>query len=47
MSNDLSGAKILGYRVVSLIAEGGMGSVWRAENRSIDKVVAIKVLKRK
>lgn len=46
MGQDLAGAEILGYRVVSAIAAGGMGSVWRAENRSIDKVVAIKVLKR-
>ena len=45
MGHDLTGAEILGYQVVSLIAEGGMGSVWRAENRAIDKVVAIKVLK--
>ena len=47
MAKDLSGIEILGYRVGFLIAEGRMGSVWRAENRAIDRVVAIKVLKRR
>ena len=43
-ASDLTGTEILGYRIAALIAEGGMGSVWRAENRAIGKVVAIKVL---
>ncbi len=32
------------YRIVSLIAKGGMGEVYKARNESIDKLVAVKVL---
>ena len=32
------------YRIVSLIAKGGMGEVYKARNESIDKIVAVKVL---
>jgi len=32
------------YRLVSLVAQGGMGSVWRAEHIDIGSVVAIKLI---
>ena len=45
MTQDLRDSEILGYRLVELIAEGGMGSVWRAEHPDLGKVRAIKLLK--
>ena len=44
MPSDLTGTEILGFRLTKLLGCGGIASVWRAENRAIDKVVAVKVL---
>jgi len=38
------GKKILNYTIVSLIGEGGMGSVYLAEHSQVNRKVAIKVL---
>ena len=43
MTVDLIGTEICSYRIANLLGEGGMASVWRAEN-AIGKVVAIKTL---
>lgn len=44
MSIDLTGKEILGFRIGELVGQGGMASVWRAEHKTLGKVVAIKVL---
>jgi len=41
---ELVGRKILGYEVLRLLGEGGMGAVYEAHNAELDKRVAIKVL---
>ncbi|MBC8127306.1 MAG: serine/threonine protein kinase, partial [Gloeobacteraceae cyanobacterium ES-bin-144] len=35
-----------GYTIESLIATGGMGAVYRANQKSLDRTVAIKILPR-
>lgn len=40
----LVGRKILGYEVLRLLGEGGMGAVYEAHNAELDQRVAIKVL---
>ena len=40
-----SGQLIGPYRLESLIAEGGMGAVWRAHHPTLDRLVAIKFVK--
>ncbi|HEY44237.1 MAG TPA: protein kinase, partial [Anaerolineae bacterium] len=42
--NDLSGQEIRGYKLVERIGEGGFGIVYRAEQPSVDREVAIKVI---
>jgi serine/threonine protein kinase len=38
------GEKIINYRIISLIGEGGMGSVYLGKHETLDRNVAIKVL---
>jgi serine/threonine protein kinase len=42
--DDLSGQEIRGYKLVERIGEGGFGVVYRAEQPSVDRKVAIKVI---
>ncbi len=46
MTADLRGRELQGgkYQLVDLLAEGGMASVWSAQMRTLDTVVAVKVL---
>jgi serine/threonine protein kinase len=39
------GAKLRGYDIIAPIAEGGMGTVWRARDAKLGRQVAIKVVK--
>ena len=48
MTNDIIGKEILGqFKVVSQIGRGGMGMVYKAEQPSVDRTVAIKILHQK
>ena len=40
----LLGSEILGYRLVELLGEGDLGSVWRAEHPKTGEFRAIKIL---
>jgi dipeptidyl aminopeptidase/acylaminoacyl peptidase len=39
-----AGQDLLHYRLVELIGQGGMGSVWRAQDTTLDRDAAIKIL---
>ncbi len=45
-AGDLIGAVLGGYRILSKIGQGGMGAVYRAHQISMDRTVALKVLKK-
>ena len=42
--DDLSGQDLRGYQLIERIGEGGFGVVYRAEQPSVDREVAIKVI---
>jgi serine/threonine-protein kinase len=44
--DDLTGTMMAHFRVEELVRRGGMGSVWRAHDVSLDRPVALKVLTR-
>jgi tetratricopeptide (TPR) repeat protein len=46
-SDDLVGTRIGAYRLVSLVARGGMGSVYRAEQERPRRLIAVKVIGRR
>jgi serine/threonine protein kinase len=46
MTDDLIGKKIGGYEIRELIGHGGMATVYRAQQVSMNRIVAIKVLPR-
>ncbi len=40
-----AGDIINGYRLIESIADGGMGSVWKAKHPNLERLVAIKFIK--
>ncbi len=46
MADDLIGRKIGGYEILELIGHGGMATVYRAQQVSMNRIVAVKVLPR-
>ena len=46
MADDLIGRKIGGYEIVELIGHGGMATVYRARQISMNRIVAVKILPR-
>ena len=46
MADDLIGKKIGGYEIIELIGHGGMATVYRARQISMNRIVAVKVLPR-
>src|SRR4051812_31098592 len=42
----VAGRTIGGFELISVLGEGGMGVVWSAHDPNLDRVLAIKVLKR-
>src|ERR1700750_3433710 len=46
MADDLIGRKIGGYEIIELIGHGGMANVYRAQQVSMNRIVAVKILPR-
>jgi serine/threonine-protein kinase len=46
MTDDLIGKQIGGYEVLSKLGQGGMATVYRAKQQSMNRVVALKILPR-
>lgn len=46
MSDDLIGQKLGGFTIQSRVGQGGMASVFRAQQHSLDREVALKVIRR-
>ena len=46
MSDELIGQKLGGFTILSRLGQGGMASVFRAQQQSLDREVALKVIRR-